>query len=340
MAITIHDVAKEAGVSITTVSRVLNANYPVNVHTKQKVNDAIRKLGYHPNETARSLITKKTKRIGVLVPGISNIFFSQIVEHIERLFLQEGYSLMIHNTYGNPQRELSILGHLVQQSVEGVLLMDPCSENIIKRAYDDILTQTQLLLIGGICEQNPYDYIAFDERKGFTDALQYLFQLGHTRIAFVRGQNSYSYELKEEIYKKFLQDNGLTYNMVLRVERGNSLHVVKETQKAAINLLTGIDAPTAIFTCNELMASGIVRAIDILGLQIPRDLSLLSCDNTLLGEIIKPRLSTIDLRQEEVSEKAVYVLMSKIKKEATKEMQYTYSSSLVIRESCEKKRSN
>jgi len=336
MAVTIHDVAREANVSITTVSRVINGNYPVRKETKENVKRVIKELGFIPNETARSLITKKTRRVGILVPNISNVFFSQIIEYIETLLLENGYSLIIHNTYGSPQREISILNHLGQQNVEGVLILDPCSENVKNNEYDLFISKMQMLLVGGMCIDNKYDFIAYDERKGFCDALQYLYGLGHRKIAFVRGQNSYSYDLKEAIYLDFLEKHNLNYNVVLRVKRGNRLSIVKDTERESLKLLAKTDAPTAIFTCNELMAAGVIRAIDFLKLKIPQNLSLVSCDNTLIGEITKPKLTTIDLKQKEVSEKSVHLLLSKIRGEKLKISQYTFNTSLVIRESCER----
>ena len=206
---TIQDVAKLAGVSITTVSRVLNKNYPVKEETKTKVEKAIKELDFKPNLLARGLIHNKTHTIGILTPSIENLFFSEVIKGIDGYIKQKAYTTFLCNTEGKPENEKLMIENLRNRSVDGIILIDPRTKNIKEGYYENISKQIPLVLINGYSRGVHCNYVLNDGEVGTLEALKYLKELGHTNIAFLRGKHSYSYDIKENMYKLFLKEEGL-----------------------------------------------------------------------------------------------------------------------------------
>ena len=145
---TINDVAREAGVSITTVSRVINNNYPVKNSTREKVDAAIKKLNFKPNPLARGLITGKSQIIGVLVPSITNWFFSSIVEDLQRKLMEENYHVQLSTTDGISEAEQEYIKELLERKVDGLILIDPCALNIKSGYLTALSEQLPVVIIG------------------------------------------------------------------------------------------------------------------------------------------------------------------------------------------------
>ncbi|NLK97318.1 MAG: LacI family transcriptional regulator, partial [Epulopiscium sp.] len=202
---TIADVAKYAGVSITTVSRVINNNYPVKEETRQKVEEAIKELNFKPNYLARSLIGKSTHTIGVIVPSITNLFFPVVVKGIEKVCSQKAFSLFLCDTDGKEESERIQMQNLLEKQVDGVLVIDPRYENIENGFYEECAKKIPLVLINGYHRGIRCNFVLNDQEMGALQALEYLIKLGHRDIAFLRAKNSYSYDIKEQIYYETLQ---------------------------------------------------------------------------------------------------------------------------------------
>ena len=144
MITTIHDVAREAGVSIATVSRVISNNYPVKEETR-KNRKTIEELGYVPNEIARSLILKSTSTIGVIVPGITNLFFPTMVEEINRILIDMGFTTSLYSTEGNPNMEKTVIENIIARNMDGIIAIDPSIENLENNYFRNLC-------------KNPYHY--------------------------------------------------------------------------------------------------------------------------------------------------------------------------------------
>lgn len=336
MTITINDVAREAGVSITTVSRVLNNNYPVKEETRVKIEKAIEKLNYKPNTMARSLITKKSSMIGVIVPGITNLFFPTIVEAVEEFLKKEGYSIALSNTEGDAGKEQRLVEELVGRQVDGLIVIDPSMENLHKGYYDKLSKNLPVIIINGSPEGFKSSSVCYDEEVGTVEAFKYLMELGHKKIAFVRGHKSFSYDIKERIYKNILEDQGLKYEKVINVGRGNSIEVVENTEKAMEEVLGNNERPSAVFACNDLMAVGVMNACFKLGIRIPEDISVVGFDNTLLANITHPKLTSVDLNMKEIGSRAALELLDIINNGLKSRKKIILDTNLVIRESCGK----
>ncbi|CDI48917.1 LacI family DNA-binding transcriptional regulator [Clostridium tetani] len=330
---TINDVAREAGVSISTVSRVLNNNYPVKEETRKKIEEAIEKLNYKPNMLARSLITKKTSTIGVIVPGITNLFFPTIVESIEDYSKDQGYSIVLCNTRGEALKEKEIIENLISKGVDGIIIIDPTLDNLKNRYLEDISMKLPIIIVNGSPEELKGNFICYDEKVGTLEAFEYLLELGHKEIAFIRGSKSYSYDIKEKIYTDIIKKNNLKYKEILDVGKGNSIEVVENTQKKVEELLLNKNKPTAIFACNDLMALGVVNACNKLNLNVPHDISIIGFDNTLISNITHPKLTTVDLNTEGIGNIAALKLLEIIE-DKNKSIRYTMETKLIVRESC------
>ncbi|QBD84514.1 LacI family transcriptional regulator [Clostridium tetani] len=330
---TINDVAREAGVSISTVSRVLNNNYPVKEETRKRIEEAIEKLNYKPNMLARSLITKKTSTIGVIVPGITNLFFPTIVESIEDYSKDQGYSIVLCNTRGEALKEKEIIENLMSKGVDGIIIIDPTLDNLKNKYLEDISMKLPIIIVNGSPEELKGNFICYDEKVGTLEAFEYLLELGHKEIAFIRGSKSYSYDIKEKIYTDIIEKNNLKYNEILDVGKGNSIEVVENTQKKVEEFLLNKNKPTAIFACNDLMALGVVNACNKLNLNVPQDISIIGFDNTLISNITHPKLTTVDLNMEGIGNIAALKLLEIIE-DKNKSIRYTMETKLIVRESC------
>lgn len=338
MGATIHDVAKRAGVSIATVSRAINNNYPVKAETREKIEKAIEELGYVPNEIARSLILKTTSSVGILVPGITNLYFPTIVEEINRTLVNNGFTMSLYSTDGNPIMEKNVIDNIISRNMDGIIAIDPSMENLDNGYFKDLSKKIPIIIINGNTNKYKGNFICYDEEVGSIEALQYLFKLGHRKIVFVRGDRSLSYDLKENLYRQFVKSNNLKYEKIISVGMGNSLEVVEKTREIFEKFLHSKENATAVFACNDLMAVGVINACKNAQIQIPQDISVIGCDNTLLSNIIHPKLTTIDLKMDEIGRKAAVEIIDMIEKKSIVNKKIVYDTKLVIRDSCGEKK--
>ncbi len=337
MAVTIRDVAEKAGVSVATVSRVINNNYPVKHETREKIEKAIEELGYVPNEIARSLVLKSTSSVGIVVPGITNLFFPTIVEQINRILVSKGFTMSLYSTEGDPKMEKVVIESIFSRNMDGVIAIDPSIENLENDYFSELCKKIPTIIINGSTNKYNCNFVSYDEEVGTKEAFQYLLKLGHREISFVRGDRSLSYDLKEKLYRQFVRDNNLKYENIISVGDGNSLQVVEKTEEIFEKLLASKNMGTAIFACNDLMAVGIINACNKLKIRIPEDISVIGFDNTLLSNITHPKITTVDLKMNEIGEIAALELIHMIKEKSTKIRKNVYDTKLVIRESCRKR---
>lgn len=334
MSVTIHDVANKAGVSIATVSRVINNNYPVKKETREKIEKAIEELGYKPNEIARSLILKTTSSVGVIVPGITNLFFPTIVEEINKILVGNGFIISLFSTEGDPEIEKKVIDSIFPRNMDGIIAIDPSVENLENGYFEEISKDIPTIIINGNTNKYNCNFVSYDEEVGTKEAFQYLLDLGHREITFVRGERSLSYDLKEKIYRQFVKDNNLQYEKVISVGRGNSLEVVENTSKVFGDYLNSSVKGTAVFACNDLMAVGVINACNRNSIVVPDDMSVIGFDNTLLSSVNHPKITTVDLKMKEIGKVAATELIDMTKNKSTVTRKIVYDTKLVIRESC------
>lgn len=338
MSKTIYDIARLSGVSVSTVSRVLNNNYPVSKATREKVEKVVNKYGFTPNVIAKSLITKTTFNLGVVVPGITNLFFPSIVEEIQRNLADEGFIISLFTTDGDPETEKGVINSIISRSMDGIFVIDPSVENLENGYLAGISRRTPTILINGKTDVKSLNFISYDEETGTREALNYLKSLGHKEILFVRGDRSLSYDLREDVYKAFIEENGLPYSRILFVGKGNTADVINETdEKVRAWVAEDMDA-TAVLACNDLMAVGVLNGLIKEGIKVPEDVSIIGFDNTLVSGISNPRLTTIGIDVKYIGEKAAENMMIMIRNKMMKIDGILFNTKLIYRDSCGKRR--
>lgn len=311
---TIIDVAKMARVSVATVSRVVNGNYPVRQDTRDRVQAAIDTLHYVPNVQARELNMRHSTTIGVVVPGFYNMFFAEVIDGIEETVRNYNYSLLINCAKNDPQQEMDCVRALVARNVSGIIVVSPNTAHIHASFYTDVISHAPIVFINTGWQQLPNaSYVNNDERRGSAEALQYLMGLGHRHILFVRGGHSDSYTVKEESYRHIMSEKGLLdEELIVNIGEGNSISTVDKTTETLIPVIRKKN-PTAISCCNDLMAVGALNACKKLGLRVPEDVSIMGYDNIALSRFVEPKLTTVDQNMLQLGTDAVTVLIDCIK---------------------------
>lgn len=332
--VTIQDVAKRAGVSITTVSRVMNKNYPVKESTKVKVEKAIEELNFTPNMLARGLIRNKTYTIGVIVPSIANLFFPTVVKGIEHYMKAHGYTIFLSDTEGDAKEERKIITTLMDRQVDGIIIIDPRNENIKNGYLEEVTKKIPLVVINGYSKGIKCHFVLNDQEMGTYDALSYLLECGHKNIAFLRGKDSYSYDLKEQVYYDIHEKHDMVINQenVLLIEDGNSIQTSDLSMAAVMERLEGKKPPTAIFACNDTMAVGALNGIKKAGLRVPEDVSVIGYDNTMISQLTEPKLTTVDQNMYELGQKAARRLNEIMKDKNESFMRIVLENSLIKRD--------
>lgn len=334
MATTIHDIARISGVSATTVSRVLNNNYPVKKETREKVEKIINELGYKPNEIARSLILRTTSNIGVVVPGITNLFFPTIVEEINKALVSEGFIISLFTTDGNPENEENVINNIISRNMDGIILLDPSVENLENGYLEKVSRSIPTIIVNGMTDRYDMNFISYNEEVGTKEAFNYLLDLGHKNILFTRGDKSLSYDLKERVYRDFVEEKELKYSRVISVGKGNTLDVIEETETIISKWLNDEHDATAIFACNDFMAVGILNACHNNNIRVPEDMSIIGFDNTIVSKISNPSITTVDLNMRYIGEKAAKEILYMVRNKLLKVDKLVFDTKLVYRESC------
>ncbi|MFD2370862.1 catabolite control protein A [Brevibacillus sp. GCM10020057] len=290
MPVTIYDVAREAGVSMATVSRVVNGNPNVKPLTRKKVLAAIERLGYRPNAVARGLASKKTTTVGVIIPDVSSLFFSELARGIEDIATMYKYNIILCNSDQRMEKELQLINTLLEKQVDGLLFMGA----EIKEDHLQALTSTSVptVLAATRDADNVLPSVSIDHFQAGYDATRALLDRGHKRIAMITGplNDPLSGLMRFEGYKKALVDAGIGLLEEL-VASGNFFY--ESGLSLTKQFLQLPEPPTAIFAANDEMAIGAIHAIQDSGLNVPGDIEVIGHDNIRLVEMVRPRLTSV-----------------------------------------------
>ncbi|MEK8026908.1 LacI family DNA-binding transcriptional regulator [Ideonella sp. BYS139W] len=323
-ASSISAVAALAGVSTATVSRVLNRSKPVNAETQQRVEAAVSQLGYRANPFARSLTSGESRLILVLTPDFLNPFFAEIVQGIESVTRRSGYSILLSQA-----SDTAPLDTVYERLVDGVIslahLRDPKALSGTDRKHN--------LPWVACSEFRPDDdipYVSIDHRQGAIDAVQYLLNRGHRRIALLTAAEDYTWARQRRIgYEETLRRAGLTVDPALiRVARGTEY---ADGIEAVGGLLSLQDLPTAIFAVADTLAIGAIKALRRAGRRVPEDVAVVGFDNLHLAQVFEPSLTTIAQPMRELGQAAVELLLGQLAGE--KPVSRMLPHTLVVRES-------
>lgn len=330
MKITIQDVAKKANVSVATVSRVMNGNYPVKSETRETVLKVIKELSYIPNMQARELTKQKSTTIGVVVPSINNMFFTELIYGIENELKKNSLSIILVCTNGDTDEEQKCVNNLISRNVSGIIVAGPCTENIKSKFYDNISHKIPLVFINSEYMDSNISYVSNDETSGSKVALKYLLDNNHKDILFVRGKDSYSYDIKEKIYKEIMAES-FNSSKIINIGNGNTSNTVDNTMNIFIDILKN-NSSTAVFACNDLMAVGVLNACKKLRIKVPNEISIIGYDNIPLSKFVEPKLTTMDQNMFFLGSNAAQLLVEKIDCDNKFSKRIILNNSLVERE--------
>ena len=305
---TIQDVAKLAGVSVATVSRVLNNSSSVTQDTKEIVMGAIKQLNYQPNLLGRNLRRMETRMILVLLPNISNPFYARVVKGIEDVGHKNGYGVMLCNTDSDKYREKKYLELLKNRLSDGVIFMEP---ELSREDMNELGKMFPVVQCSEYKEGAGVPYVSIDNRAAARIAVNHLISLGHRRIGLITCENNVlSTKLREDGYKLALQEGGIEFDPQLV---GYGDYGFKSGLRAAKQLINSPDRPTALFVISDIMAIGAMSAIKQAGLRVPEDIAIMGFDNISYSTMCDPQLSTISQPKYDLGCTAMNLLLKIIK---------------------------
>ena len=332
MAASIKDVARDAGVSIATVSRVLNNVDVVNEDTKKKVQEAIKKLGYRPNIVARSLKTQKTKTIGILVPDISNQFYPEVVRGAEDVANIYDYNIILCNSDSDLDKEKEYIRVLKEKMVDGMLYMSSSLDKEILNLIDEVEIKT--VLVETKIAGEKYPSVTIDNKKAAYDATKYLLDKGNQKVAFIglKKDKNNATSQRYSGYEKALKDAGkevdlgLVYFGDLKAADGyNGINVILENQE--------IDA---VFCASDEIAMGAINALRDKGLSCPEDVDVMGFNDSYAASIFYPKITTVAQPMYDMGSVGMRMLIKIVNNKPLDEDQYTLQYYLVERDSVKK----
>ena len=312
----IEDIAREAGVSTATVSRVLNNPELVKRETRDRVLAVVRRREYTPNSLARGLMTKQSKTVGVLIISISNSYYMEITETIQRRLREAGFMMLLAATDDRAELERAYIREFGSRRADGIVVIDASEENFADGFFEREAAKRPLVLVHSSprIASSPLGQVFVDQRLGMRGVMDYLTGLGHAEVALLRGERGFSYDVKEAARAEWLAERGLPErrDLVLRIEDGNSEDAIPLAEEAVGAAIREGRLPTAVFACNDLMARGAVNAATRAGLRIPEDLSIVGHDNTILAVSGRVQLTSVDLKMRSVGQAAAGLLLAQL----------------------------
>lgn len=326
-----NDVAQRAGVSIATVSRVLNNNGNVNESTRAKINKAIKDLKYQPSRVAKRLRSKSisSNLLGILIPDIENPFYVDVLRGIEELAYENNYAIIMCNFGQDEKKEKLYLEILQSEGIDG-LVVAPAHEDdpLLKKMVKDGLPV--VCVDRGLKDSN-VDVVLVDNVTGAYNAVDYLVKSGYKRIAYIAGLPAIpSSLLREKGYKEALADNGISFDPEL-VRFGNSKH--KSGVELCDELLKLPNPPDAFFTGNNLITLGALETIHKWKLKIPEDIAIIGFDDMQWSSSLNPPLTAVRQPAMEIGKRAVELLIQRIKDPQRSCIQMTLNTELKKRSS-------
>ncbi|REE88671.1 LacI family transcriptional regulator [Paenibacillus taihuensis] len=330
MTVTIYDVAREAGVSMATVSRVVNNNPNVKPQTRKKVFEAIERLGYRPNAVARGLASKKTTTVGVVIPDISNAIFAEVARGIEDIANMYHYNIILCNADKKKDKEIRVINTLLEKQVDGLLFMGGAVTEEHLQAFRT--ANVPIVLCATTDEQGTIPSVDIDHEGAAFDAVQALIRSGHTRIAMICGtlQDPANGYARFQGYKRALEAAGLPYDESL-VRIGNYRY---ESGVDAMKYFLDLsERPTAVFSATDEMAIGAIHCIQDAGLKVPDNISVISVDNSRMASMVRPQLTAVAQPMYDIGAVSMRLLTKLMKKEAVDNARVILPHEIVNRQS-------
>ncbi|MGA2890958.1 MAG: LacI family DNA-binding transcriptional regulator [Terracidiphilus sp.] len=325
----IHTVARLANVSIATVSRTINHIPTVNPKMAKRVWEIIRELDYLPNTQARSLVSGRSRLLGLIVSEITNPFFPELIQGFEDVAVEHGYEILIGSTNYDPERMKRCIRRMVERKAEGVAVMtfgieEPLLEQLADR-------KVPLVFVDLGPERPGISLLRVDYHNGIRQGVQHLAALGHRDIAFVSGPlRLHSAQSRLAAFQRATQECGIAID-AKRIVEGD--HTMEGGMVAAEKLLGGARLPTAVMCSNDMTAIGVLHKAYRAGLRVPDDLSVIGFDNIHITQMTIPPLTTIQMSCFELARSAVMALKAHVEGEPAPKRDYLIETRLLVRES-------
>jgi len=330
VTVTIYDVAREAGVSMATVSRVVNHNPNVKPQTRKKVFEAIERLGYRPNAVARGLASKKTTTVGVVIPDIANANFAEVARGIEDIANMYHYNIILSNADKRKEKEIRVINTLLEKQVDGLLFMGGVVTEEHLQAFNT--SNVPIVLCATTDEKGIMPSVDIDHEGAAFDAVNKLIEEGHRSIAMVSGtlQDPANGFARFQGYKRALEQAGLPYREdYIRVGNYRYESGIEATQY----FLELPERPTAIFAATDEMAIGVIHGLQDAGLTVPDDVSVISVDNSRIASMVRPLLTTVAQPMYDIGAVSMRLLTKLMKKETVDNNKVTLQHELIVRRS-------
>src|SRR5271166_1650263 len=326
----IYDVARESGVSVFTVSAVVNNKSHVGKGLRERVEAAILKLGYRPNLIARSLANRRTHTIGMIVPDIANPFFPMVVRGAEDAAQRHGYNLLLCNSDDTLAKEASAIELLLSKRVDGILLTKAAGD--LRPPLRQMIKEVNIpfVLVMRTYPKLTKDAVITDDYQGAYDAVCHLARSGRRRIGLIGGPRKVSNaQARWEGFHDALKAEGLAYEPDLDIEGD---YRIESGFRAGHALLS--HRPDGIYVANHLMTVGLLKAAEEMGLRCPEDFGLVSFDDYPWLGVFRPRLTTVELPKHQLGIEAAELLIRRITGDRSKPILRKLQPELRIRESC------
>ncbi|TLU65161.1 LacI family DNA-binding transcriptional regulator [Thalassotalea litorea] len=328
----IKDVAKVAGVSIATVSRVINQGDKVNAQTRDRVTRAMQQLGYRPNANARALVTQKSATLGVVIPELTDPFFAALASGVDNVAKENNLQLLLSTGMGSEESELSALNVLLDRNCDAIVMH---SKHISSKKLQDLMAlHSGLILIDRLVPETIERCVWLDNIEGGRIAARHFLALGHNRFACISSE----YEIEDPRlrlhgFKECLAEQGVN-NAAIPVSFGAPNQQGGEI--AAQQLLTEGHRFSALFVYNDAMASGAISTLEDNGYRVPEDISVIGFDDVILASYTRPKLTTMHYPIHTMAKQAAQMALQRVSSDATdaSTTKGKYLPRLVKRASC------
>lgn len=333
--ITIYDIAKEAGVSASTVSRVLTNSANVRSEKKEKILAIIEKYDFKPNALARGLADTKTRTIGILSADIRNPYYASMFVACEQAAREAGYTAVLCNFLGDEGAERRLLKSLQEQKVDAIIQFGGRVDDLVSNEeYVELVNQVMAstpVIVTGKLDGTRCHAVRIDSMQAMELLMDHLLSLGHTRIALVGGRNDVlaTFE-KYQRYKQILKENMIEFDAALVTEEGN--YDFETAYRQMNEMLDKGTKMTAVIAINDFSAMGIMKSLTEHGYRIPEDVSVVSYDNTYMAEMGVPRLTSVDYNYAEYGRKLIDTAVALIEGRKVGRIRMV-TPTLVVRES-------
>ncbi|AND42588.1 LacI family DNA-binding transcriptional regulator [Cytobacillus oceanisediminis] len=305
----IQQVAKQAGVSVATVSRVLNGQKTVSGKTRMKVEEAIKKLNYEPSMLGRNLRNSESRLLLILIPTISNPFYLEIIKGIEQVAISQNYNILLCETDSDPERENIYFDLVRKKMADGIISMDPAVNG---KTLKKLAENYAIIQCSEYEEGSGIPYVTIDNEEASYRAVKHLVQIGHKKIALINSDEKYLYARQRKMgYKRALEENGIALKPEYII---STQHLGFENgQQAMKKILNLEERPTAVFAVSDLLAIGALKEINASGLHVPSDMAVVGFDKIDFSNMTNPTLTTIAQPMHKMGTVAAKMLIDKIK---------------------------